>query len=130
MVWHKDWICKLKGIQGSSLHLIECFLGHRYQRVLFDGQESDWLPLKAGVTQGSILGSLLFLIYINDLPDNLTSTVKLFADEACLFSTVINIDTRFLFYKQLHFWAQARAAKGFPCFQPQSCLELLSIILT
>ena len=48
--------------------------------------------MKADIPKGSILGSLLFLIYIYDLPDNLTSTVKFFADDTSLFSTVINSD--------------------------------------
>ena len=67
-------------------------MGHRYQHVLLNGQESDWLTVKADIPKGSILGSLLFLIYIYDLPDNLTSTVKFFADDTSLFSTVINSD--------------------------------------
>ena len=68
--------------------LIKNFLDNRPQRVLLNGQASDWLPVKAGVPQGSILGPLFFLIYLIDLPDNLTSSVMLFTDETSLFSTV------------------------------------------
>ena len=70
------------------LSLIESFLRNRFQRVLLNGQTSEWLPAKTGVTQGSILGPLFFLIYINDLSDNLVSTVKRFAYDTSLFSVV------------------------------------------
>ena len=53
-----------------------------------NGQTSKWLPIKAGVPQGYILGPLFFLIYINDLSDDLVSTVKLFVDDTSLFSVV------------------------------------------
>ena len=67
---------------------MESFLSNRFQRVLLNGQTSEWLPVKAGVPQGSILGPLFFLIYINDLSDDLVSTIKLFADDTSLFSVV------------------------------------------
>ena len=66
------------------------------QRVLLNGQYSSWENDEAGVFQGSILGPLLFLICMNDLPDNLSTNVKLFADDASLFSVVHDIATSFL----------------------------------
>ena len=56
--------------------------------VLMNGEESSWFPIQAGVRQGSILGSLLFLVYINNLPDRLNSIAKLFADDMSLSSIV------------------------------------------
>ena len=78
-VWHQGLIFKLKsvGVSDSLLNLIESFLSNRFQRVLLNGQTSEWLPVKAGVPQGSILGSFFFLIYFNDTSDDLVSTVKL-----------------------------------------------------
>ena len=67
------------------------FLSCRNQRVLLNGQHSAWADVKACVPQGSILSPLLFLIYINDLSNGLNSNVKLFADDASLFSLVHNI---------------------------------------
>ena len=54
--------------------------------MVLNGQHSKWANIEAGVPQGLILGSLLFFIYISDLPDNLTSNPKLFADDTSLFS--------------------------------------------
>ena len=58
------------------------FLNGRKQRVVLNGQHSEWANIDAGVPQGLILGPLLYLVYINDLPDNLISNAKLFADES------------------------------------------------
>ena len=74
------------------MELIQSFLSHRFQRVVLNGQSSRWLPVTAGVPQGSILGPLLFLIYINDLSNNLSSTAKLFADDTSLFSVVNDVN--------------------------------------
>ena len=59
--------------------------------VVLNGQNSSWANVHAGVPQGSILGPLIFLIYINDLSDNLTSNVKLFTDDTLLFSAVHDV---------------------------------------
>ena len=73
------------------LETLTDFLKDRKQRVVLNGQNSSWANVEAGVPQGSILGPLLFLIYINDLPDNLSANVKLFADDTSLFSVVHDI---------------------------------------
>ena len=73
---------------GEYIGLIDSFLSDKYQRVLLNGQTSKWPQIKAGVLQGSVLGPLLFLVYINDLPEWLTSNVELFADDTSIFSMV------------------------------------------
>ena len=89
-VWHEGLLYKLEsiGISGYLLKLFFSFLNDRYQRVVINGQHSDLAPVLAGVPHVSILGPLLFLIYINDLPENLNSLIKLFADDTSLFSMV------------------------------------------
>ena len=82
-VWHEGLIYKLKsmGVSNSLLKLIQSFLSNRFQRVLLNGQTSEWLPVKVRVPQGSILSPFFFLIYIHDMSENIESTVKLFADD-------------------------------------------------
>ena len=78
-VWHEGLIYKIQstGISGTPLKLIKSFLSGRFEHVLLNGQTSSWSPILASVPQGSILGPLIFLIYIHDLVNNLSSTVKL-----------------------------------------------------
>ena len=73
--------------------MIESFLHNRRQRAVLNGQSSSWLSIRAGIPQGSVLGPLFFLIYINDLPEGLNSEVKLFADDTSLFSIVNCVNT-------------------------------------
>ena len=103
-VWHKGLIFKLKqnGISGKLYHILSDFLSNRKQKVVLNGQNSSWTNVHAGVPQGSILGPLLFLIYRNDLSDNLTSNAKLFADDTSVFSVVYDVNTS---AKELNDWA-------------------------
>ena len=89
-VWHDGLIFKLRsyGVSGNLLALLQDFLSGRVQRVVLNGHKSLWELIKAGVLQGSILGPLLFLIFINDLPANLVTNSKIFADDTSLFSLV------------------------------------------
>ena len=84
-VWHESLLYKLKSneICGNALQLIKSFLHNRCQRVVLNGQSSSWLSIRAGVPQGSVLGSLFFLIYVNNLLEGMNSEVKLFADDLC-----------------------------------------------
>lgn len=89
-VWHDGLIYKLKrcGASGQLLLLIQSFLKDRKQRTVLNGQSSEWGDISAGVSQGSILGPLFFLVYINDLAVGLKCNVKLFADDTSRFTVV------------------------------------------
>ena len=70
------------------LKVLNQFLTNWKRRIVLNGQSSSWTNLKAGVLQSSILGPLLFVIYINDLVDGLSPYAKLFADDTSLFSVI------------------------------------------
>ena len=85
---HQRLLSKLNsyGIRGNVLQWITAFLRDRKQRVVLNGFKSSWTNVLSGVPQGSVLGPLLFLIYINDLPDCIeSSSVKIFADDLKLY---------------------------------------------
>ena len=86
-VWHKGLLYKVEtvGISGNLHRIFQSLLSDRFQRVVLNSHSSNWSPVLVGVPQGSILGLLLFLVYINHLPDNLESLAKLFADDTSLF---------------------------------------------
>ena len=94
-VWHEGIIFKLKqnGISYDLLNILSDFLRNRKERLTLNGQSSPWTNVNAGVPKESILGPLLFLIYINDLPDGLSSNAKLFAYDTSLFLVVHDINT-------------------------------------
>ena len=87
-VWHTGLLHKLKsyGISGPIFSLISSFLSNRRLRVVLDGKSSQEYPVNAGVPQGSILGPTLFLLYINDLPDDVICDIAIYADDTTLYS--------------------------------------------
>ena len=87
-MWHDGLIFKLKqnGISGRLLKFFESYLHNRKQRVVLNGSFSDYSVIQSGVPQGSVLGPLLFLIYINDLEKYTKSNINFFADDTMLFS--------------------------------------------
>ena len=91
---HQRLILKLKahGIGNDVINWIEKWLTHRRQRVIVDGESSNWKSVLSGVPQGSVLGPILFLIYIyiNDLEDDISSKVLKFADDTKVFRKVTN----------------------------------------
>ena len=91
-VWHKGLLYNLQtvGITGHLFQWFTDYLNNRKQRVVLPGVFSHWTDLKAGMPQGSILGPLLFLIYINDIVHNINSSIRLFADDTSLYIIVEN----------------------------------------
>jgi hypothetical protein len=90
-VWHEGLIYKLEGhgIRGKLLKWLVSYLQDRQQRVIINGSKSEWASIKAGVPQGSVLGPLLFLIFINDITHVIKHCkIRLFADDTCLYIEV------------------------------------------
>ena len=87
-VWHAGLLHKLKsfGISGQIFGLISSFLSNRWLWVILDGKSSQEYPVNAGIPQGSILGPTLFLLYINDLPDDAIYNIAIYADDTTLYS--------------------------------------------
>ena len=79
------------GIGGSLLAWFRSYLSVRRQRVVIDNESSDFLPVTSGVLQGSILGPLLFLLFVNDMPNAISkeTTLPLFADDSKCFRLIL-----------------------------------------
>ena len=75
-------------MSGRVLKWLQNYLENRQQRVIIKSHSSKWRDIEAGVPQGSILGPLMFLIYINDIVYNINSSIKLFADDTTLYIAV------------------------------------------
>ena len=119
---------KLKhyGIKGNCLNWIISFLKNRSQQVILNGSFSDPAEVLSGVPQGTVLGPLLFLIYINDMPALLHSILRLFADDAFLYRCIKSILDMYYLQEdlnQLQTWEHNWDME----FHPQKC-KLLSII--
>ena len=92
---HERLLMKLEsiGIRGALLQWFRAFLTSRRQRVVINGQFSGWSRVSSGVPQGSILGPLLFILYINDISGVAkNSTIKIFADDVALYKTIETVE--------------------------------------
>ena len=89
---HLRLISKLQayGIRGNLLKWIENLLIGRQQKVILNGSSSKWNYVTSGVPQGSVLGPLLFILYVNDITDGLQSTLEMFADDSKLYRIIRN----------------------------------------
>ena len=91
-VSHPRLLHKLRhyGIKGKNNQWITAFLESRTQAVVLENRYSDKVDVTSGVPQGSVLGPVLFLIYINDITDNMQSTIRLFADDCTIYRPINN----------------------------------------
>ena len=103
-VSHRKLISKLSslGLGGNLLNWIKNWLIHRKQRVILNGFKSDWLNVSSGVPQGSVLGPLLFVLYVNDLEMGLGSRVWKFADDTKLVRSIDSVNDCFQLQRDLN----------------------------
>ena len=89
---HRRLLQKLTsfGIHGNVLKWIESFLSNRVQQVVLNGHKSSTIPVTSGVPQGSVLGPLLFTMFVNEIPSIVSSPVLLFADDTKIFRVIRN----------------------------------------
>ncbi len=92
-MWHEGLLFKLNqnGVEGSVYNWIKNYLSSRCQKVFVGSAFSENKVITAGVPQGSVLGPLLFLVYVNDIADKLISTTRLFADDSSIAASSANI---------------------------------------
>ena len=90
--WHKGHLAKLKQakIENSCYNLFESYLSNRVQCTVVDGVKGVFKEIKAGVPQGSKLGPILWLLYVNDIINGIESEILLFADDTCCFASGID----------------------------------------
>lgn len=111
-VWHRGLIKKLDnyGFKGNFMNWLKSYISNRQQQVIVRSEKSTYLNINAGVPQGSVLGPLLFLLYINDIADNLESLARLFADDTSIShsSTDIRVIEQFINsdLRKLKEWSQ------------------------
>ena len=125
-VCHARLLCKLNnvGVSGPLLHWFKNYLTGRKQRVVINGCHPSWAEVKSGVPQGSILGPILFLIYVNDLPDVIqNSNLAMFADDSKCFKSVNSVEDSTdlqIDLDNLCDWATLNELD----FQPKKCVNL------
>lgn len=111
------------GIRGKLNEWLHDFLSDCWQRVVVNRSCSDWSNVSSGVPQDSVLGPVLFLLYINDLPTGISSEVRLFSDDTVLFRQICCPDDHHRLQLDLHQLEQW-AAKWQMRFTPAKCFVL------
>ena len=111
------------GIRGKLHTWLRCFLTERKQRVVVNGTSSDWSAVSSGVPQGTVLGPVLFLLYINDLPNSISSTVKLFADDSVVYRQIQRVGDHSILQQDL-FNLEQWASLWQMNFAPSKCYTL------
>ena len=127
-VWHAGLLEKLRGagIRGTLLQWLKSYLTDRQQRVTINGARSPWGKILAGVPQGSVLGPLLFLIFINDIVHVINRCkIRLFADDTCLFVEIDEPDEAAQILNENLNEIQQWANKWLVSFSPPKTVELL-----
>ncbi|KAK3085493.1 hypothetical protein FSP39_004174 [Pinctada imbricata] len=119
---HRKLLRKLDnyGIRGNTWNWVSAFLSNRLQQVVLDGEASCQMPVVSGVPQGSVLGPLLFLIFINDLPACVNSKTRLFADDCILYRPIYNNDDILILQNDLYSLASWEKNWGMQ-FHPEKC---------
>ena len=108
------------GIKGKTLAWMNSFLCQRHQRMAVNGSKSDWTPVVSGVPQGTVLESVLFNIFINDIVDEVESEIRLFADDCVCYRPIANVQDCEQLQKgidHLTSWAK----KWYMHFEPSKC---------
>ena len=122
---HQKLLAKLLsyGITGSVHSWISAFLSNRKQRVVVNGEKSSWMDVTSGIPQGSVLGPILFVIFINDLPNNIQGSVKMFADDTKLYMPIRSPSDCHLLQQDLNS-AEEWANKWQMRYHPDKCTVL------
>ena len=82
--------------------MVRKFFMFRHQRVLVNGESSDWYNIASGVPQGSILGPLLFVLYVNDIPEQIDSVSQMFADDLKIYRTITDSNDKLMLQNDLN----------------------------
>ena len=105
------------GVRGNTLSWIKSFLANRDHQVILDGAKFNSAPVSSGVPQGTVLGPLMFLVYVNDLLSNVNATGRLFADDCLLYCTIKTTDDAVSLQNNLHTLQQWEK----DWFNPEKC---------
>ena len=122
---HNRLISKLRAykISEQMINWIQSFLTNRIQKVVVNGEELDWKSVTSGIPQGSVLGPLMFVIFINDLPDIVNSDIYLFADDTKVFKNIQNMMDSNILQNDLNImslWSDTWLLK----FHPDKCKHM------